>query len=167
MYSITHSTDTSLKRGSMALCTCVSIGALQWNDHSCNLCSPYMTKNDLFNLFRLDFLSCKVEILTDAYTVVQSWVLNVLIKVWKVKLLSHVQLFVTPWTIAHQAPPSMKFSRREYWSGLPFPSPGVLPDPGIEPCSPTLQADAFTVWATREAQTKECKPINLMASILF
>ena len=60
-----------------------------------------------------------------------------------VKLLSHVRLFATPWTVAHQAPPSMEFSRQEYWSGLPFPSPGDLPDPGIEPGSPTLQADAL------------------------
>ena len=45
----------------------------------------------------------------------------------------YVQLFVTPWTVAHQVPPSMEFSRQEYWSGLPFPSPGDLPDPGIEP----------------------------------
>ena len=50
----------------------------------------------------------------------------------------------SPWTVAHQAPPSMGFSRQEYWSGLPFPSPGDLPDPGIEPRSPTLQADALT-----------------------
>ena len=49
-----------------------------------------------------------------------------------------------PWTVAHQAPPSMGFSRQEYWSGLPFPSPEVLPDPGIEPRSPTLQGDALT-----------------------
>ena len=48
---------------------------------------------------------------------------------------------VTLWTIAHQAPPSMGFSRQEYWSGLPFPSPGDLPNPGIEPRSPELQAD--------------------------
>ena len=48
------------------------------------------------------------------------------------------------WTVAHQAPPSMGFSRQEYWSGLPFPSPGDLPNPGIEPRSPTLQADALT-----------------------
>ena len=48
-----------------------------------------------------------------------------------------------PWTVAHQAPPSMGFSRQEYWSGLPFPSPGDLPNPGIEPRSPTLQADAL------------------------
>ena len=62
----------------------------------------------------------------------------------KVKSLSHVQLFATLWTVAHQAPPSKGFSRQEYWSGSPFPSPGDLPDPGIEPKSPTLQADALT-----------------------
>ena len=45
----------------------------------------------------------------------------------KVKSLSHVRLFATPWTVAHQAPPSMEFSRQEYWSRLPFPSPGDLP----------------------------------------
>ena len=53
------------------------------------------------------------------------------------------QLKVTPWTVAHQAPPSMEFSRQEYWSGLPFPSPGDLPNPGIEPGSPALQADTL------------------------
>ena len=67
----------------------------------------------------------------------------------KVKSLSHVQLFVTPWTVAHQAPlsdqaaPSMEFSRQEYWSGLPFPFPGDLPDSGTEPVSPALQTDAL------------------------
>ena len=54
------------------------------------------------------------------------------------KLLSHV-----PWTVAYQALPSMEFSRQEYWSGLPFPSPEDLPDPGIESRSPTLQANAL------------------------
>ena len=62
----------------------------------------------------------------------------------KVKSLSRVRLFATPWTVAHQAPPSMGFSGQEYWSGLPFPSPGDLPKPGIEPRSPALQADALT-----------------------
>ena len=61
----------------------------------------------------------------------------------KVKLLSRVRLFATPWTISYQAPLSMEFSRQEYWSGLPFPSPGDLPDTGIEPRSPALQADAL------------------------
>ena len=61
----------------------------------------------------------------------------------KKKSLSCVQLFVTPWTLAYKAPPSMGFSKQEYWSGLPFPPPGDLPDPGIEPRSPTVQADTL------------------------
>ena len=65
-------------------------------------------------------------------------------KPWKkMKSLSRVRLFVTPWTVAYQAPLSMEFSREEYWSGLPFPSPGDLPHPGIEPGSPALQADGL------------------------
>ena len=62
----------------------------------------------------------------------------------EVKLLIRVRLFATPWTVAYQAPPSMGFSRQEYWSGLPLPSPGDLPNPGIEPGSPAFQADALT-----------------------
>ena len=61
-----------------------------------------------------------------------------------VQSLSCVQLLVTPWTVAHQAPLSMGFSRQEYWSGFPFPSPGDLPNPGIEPRSPALQTDALS-----------------------
>ena len=57
------------------------------------------------------------------------------------KLLSSVQLFVTPWTVAHLACPSIEFSWQEYWSGLPFPSLRNFPDPGIEPWSLALQAD--------------------------
>ena len=63
-------------------------------------------------------------------------------------VLSHVWLFVTPWTVAHQAPLPMEFSRQEYWSGLPFPSSGYLADSGIEPESPMLAGGFFTVWAT-------------------
>ena len=58
-------------------------------------------------------------------------------------LLSCVQLFETPWTIAHQVPLSMEFSRQEYWSRLPCPPPGDLPEPVIEPGSPALQADSL------------------------
>ena len=58
--------------------------------------------------------------------------------------LSRVRLFVSPWTVALQDPLSMGFSRRECWSGLPFPSPGDIPNPGIEPRSPELQADALS-----------------------
>jgi len=69
-------------------------------------------------------------------------------------MLSRVQLFVTPWTVACQAPLSVGFSRQEYWSGLPFPPPGDLPNPGIEPISPVSPALAggfFTTSATWEA----------------
>ena len=61
----------------------------------------------------------------------------------EVKSLSCVRLFATPWTVAYQAPQSMEFSKQEYWSGLPFPSPGDLPNPGIKPRYPSLQADAL------------------------
>ena len=62
----------------------------------------------------------------------------------KVKVLvSHVRFCVTAWTVTCQALLSTEFSRQEYWSGLPFPSPGDLPDPGIEPGSPALQADTL------------------------
>ena len=56
---------------------------------------------------------------------------------------SHVPFFATPWTVACQAPLSMRFPRQEYWSGLPFSSPGDLPDPGIEPSSHAMQADSL------------------------
>ena len=62
---------------------------------------------------------------------------------WKCLLLSCVQLFVTPWSVAHQAPLSLGFPRQEYWSGLPFHSPGDLSDSWIQPRSPTLQADSL------------------------
>ena len=56
----------------------------------------------------------------------------------KVKSLSRVQLFATPWTVTYQAPPTMGFSRQKRWSGLSFPSPGDRPNPGVEPGSPAL-----------------------------
>ena len=64
-------------------------------------------------------------------------------QIGKVKSLSRVLLFATPWTVAYQASLSMGFSKQECWSGLPFPSPGDLPHPGIEPGCPALQADAL------------------------
>ena len=63
---------------------------------------------------------------------------------YEAKSLSRVRLFATLRTVAHQAPRSMGFSRQEYWSGLPFPPPGDLPNPGIEPRSPAFQAEALT-----------------------
>ena len=62
--------------------------------------------------------------------------------------LSHAQLFVTPWIVAHQVPLSMEFSKQEYWSGLPFPTPGNLPNPGIKPTSPASPALAGVFFST-------------------
>ena len=68
--------------------------------------------------------------------------------------------FVTPWTVAHQAPLSMRFPWQEYWSGPPFPSLGDLPDPEIEPKSPALAGRFFTIWATREALSLLCNLVD-------
>ena len=78
----------------------------------------------------------------------------------KSEALNHVCLFATPWTIAHQAPPSMGFSRQGYWSRLPFSSSGDLPNPGIKPGSPALQADSLPF----EPQGKPClsKPVHFI-----
>ena len=73
----------------------------------------------------------------------------------EVKSLSRVQLFATPWTVACQAPLSMEFSRQEYQSGLPFPPPGHLPDPGIEPVSPALAGRFFTTSTTWEVRCRK------------
>ena len=87
-----------------------------------------MTTQSL-ELSRFHFPSCQPGLL-----------LHTKVKV-KVKSLSGIRLFATPWTVAYQAPPSIEFSRQEYWTGLPLPSPGDLPDPGMKPGSPALQAD--------------------------
>ena len=85
----------------------------------------------------------------------------------KVKLPGRVQLFATPWTVACQAPPSMGFSRQEYWSGLPFPYPGGLPDPGIESRSPTFQADALTSESVGQPKSSFLRVLNPYWSCLF
>ena len=71
---------------------------------------------------------------------------------WKCLSLSCDRLLVTPWMVAHQAPLSMEFSRQEYWSESPFPSPGDLPDPGTEPGAPALQADSLLSGPTGKQQ---------------
>ena len=70
--------------------------------------------------------------------------------------LSYVELFVTPWTVACQATLSMGFSRQEYWSGMPFPTSGDLPDPGIQPMSPALAAAA----KSHQSCPTLCDPID-------
>ena len=96
-------------------------------------------------LFSPLLLGCNV---LASYCVISWWVTlqkhaAIKLAVKWVKSLSHVWLFVTPWTVASQAPPSMGFSRQEYLNGLPFLPPRDLPDPGIKPRSPALQADAL------------------------
>ena len=73
-------------------------------------------------------------------------------------VLSHVQLFTTPWTVAHQAPLSMGFSRKEYWSELPFPSPGDLPEPGIEARSPS--SSCFGRWILYHSVQFSCSVVS-------
>ena len=80
---------------------------------------------------------------------------NQLLGVWW--SLNHAVLFVTPWTVAHQVPLSVEFSRQEYWSGLPFPPPGDLSNPGIESGSPTWQADSYHVSHSWESQLLNAK----------
>ena len=105
------------------------------------LLHPYMTTGKTLALTRWTFVGKVMSLLLICCLGWSQFFFQAnTIKV-KVKSLSHVQLFATPWTVAYQVPQSMGFSRQEYWSGLPFPSPGDLRDPGIEPRSPALQAD--------------------------
>ena len=96
-----------------------------------------------------DWLNSERHIKSVRYCVVlQNDVAEVFLLLWKIandsmKRKVKVKLFATPWTVAYQAPLSMEFSRQEYWSGWPFPSPGYLPNLGIEPGSPALQADTY------------------------
>ena len=80
----------------------------------------------------------------------------------RVCMLSCIWLFVTPWTVASQTPLSMEVSRQEYWSGLPFPSPGNLPDPGIKPASPASPALAGGFFTTAPAG----KPLTYTKRVL-
>ena len=119
--------------------------------------SGFINNRHLFLTF-LRTEKSKIKVLTDSVSgesLVQSCLLAMSshsqrkeqgssLVVLKVKSFSRVRLFATPWTVAYQASLSMGFSRQEYWSGLPFPSPGDLPDPGIKPRSPALQAEALT-----------------------
>ena len=82
----------------------------------------------------------KVQVQPGVIMATQNFKRNLFLNLYKVKVksLNHVGLFATPWTVAYQAYQSIGFSRQEYWSGLPFPSLGDLPKPGIEPGSPAL-----------------------------
>ena len=84
------------------------------------------------------------------------------------KSLSRVRLFVTPWMVAYQAPLSIGFSRQEYWSRLPFPSPGDLPKPGIEPRSPTLQVESLPSEPPGKLDSSEVtSKITMLVQMIF
>ena len=104
------------------------------------ICSKFLVHNVAFSLFFFHWTDSH-NIYTYNTKKTPHIHYNYKLKSEKVKLFSRVWLFVIPWTIAYQAPLSMEFSRQECWSGLPFPSPGDLPDLGIKYRSPTLQAD--------------------------
>ena len=86
---------------------------------------------------------------------------------FRAQMLSHVQLFVTPWTVAHQASLSRGFSQQEYWSGVPFPSPGDLPDPRTEPTSPALAGRFFTTAPKALIKSRVCIKIELKFVYLY
>ena len=101
-------------------------------------------------------------IVTDfcGYIILLPFVLSYQLKLCVLSRFSHVQIFATPWTVASQAPPSMGFSRQEYWSGLPFSSPGDLSNPGIKSWSLTLQADSFPSEPPGKPDVKFCQAKN-------
>ena len=86
---------------------------------------------------------------------------------WLWKPLSCVQLFATPWTVACQAPLSMEFSRQEYWSGWPFPSPGDLPNPGMKSRSPALQADSLLSEPPGKPKNTDVGSLSLLQGIFL
>ena len=109
--------------------------------HSTSLCLLFGAFN-LFNCVGFVFVSLFLKCFLPR-EVHLAFVVKLVWKWKKVMSLSRVQLFANPWIVACQAPPSVGFSGKESWSGVPFPFPGDLPDPGIEPRSPTLQADSL------------------------
>ena len=81
---------------------------------------------------------------------------------WKCQLLHRVHFFANPWTVAHQASLSMEFSRQEFWSGLPFPSSGDLPNPSIKPRSPALQEDSLLSEPSRKPKNTGVSSLSLL-----
>ena len=99
----------------------------------------------------MDTCLCMTESLLCSPETIRTLLIRYKKKKCKMLVAQCVQLFSTSWTVAHQAPLPMEFSRQEYWNRLLFLLQGNLPDPGIKPTSPTLQAGRFfTIWATRE-----------------
>ena len=110
-------------------------------------CSLFMTSDLIFMMMCWSYTEKLLQVLLALQRNKWKYILDFVSSKFKKKnerwSLSHVQLFAIPWTIALQAPLSMEFSKKEYWSGLPFPSPGDLSDTGIKPRSPALQVDSL------------------------
>ena len=120
-------------------CFCAQNDLCFLNSHS-QLFFPFT----IFNWSKVD-LQCCVSFMGTAKRSSHTYIwLNIYMYIYESESVSHsiVSDSVAPWTVAHHAPLSMAFSRQEYWNGMPCPSPGDLPDPGIEPWSPALQADS-------------------------
>ena len=125
-------TDKTWWEDSFCLSVAFQISCM-WLENLICLPEPLIQRNWelMFSLFCFYFLTPQLEGRHNSDKLIYSIQ-------WKWSRLSRVWLFATPWAVAYQASQSMGFSRQEYWSGLPFPSPGDLPDPGIEPGSPAL-----------------------------
>ena len=117
-------------------------------------------------------LSSPIKLLLDTrywsrvfYTKIYSFNFHNNLKCYAV--LSLIQLFVTPWTVAHQAPHPWEFSRQGYWSGLPFPTPGDLPNPGIKPRSPMLQVDSLPAEPPGKPKNTAVGSLSLLQGIFL
>ena len=133
-----------LKRWTLRLAPFIFLSFLLFSVLFCLLALFSPIFKFIFHFFYWFFFHCSYFVIFKS-SFYSEFSLYIVMKVKvKVKLLSRVGLFVTLWTVTHQAPQSMGFSRQEYWSGVPFPSPGDLPDPGIKPRSPALEADILT-----------------------
>ena len=127
--------------------TALSWGLLYANNHLCFILQVIESHGKVKQGNDIVIFAFREESFWSDGTVL-SW-LGVVKLIYVCQSLSRVRLFATPWTVACQAPLSMEFSKQEYWSGLPFPSPGYLPNPGIKPASlvsPALQADSLPLW---------------------
>ena len=123
-----------------------------------SVCDRVLLPNILWPLHFILFpRSIRINLLLYVYIYIYTYIYIYLIvfALWasEWKLLSRIQLFETPWTIVHQAPWPVEFSRQEYWSGLPFLSPGDLSYPGNQTWVSSMTGRLFTLWAAREAHT--------------
>ena len=126
------------------------------------LCSPHQLMFKIYIIYIFLYTYMHIYTPTNTYIFICAWIYAFAFTEpeSEMKSLNGVQLFVTPWTVAYQAPQSMGFSRQEYWSGLPFPSPGESSQPGDWTRVSHTAGRRFTIWATREAQRTRNPKVN-------